>query len=152
RRRWTACRQPPRPVTSPGSATPRRSWPTRSPGSRRSRGTAPPRQAPPVPAPAPPGPAENRAGGSPVTRVAAVDCGTNSVRLLVPDIASPDRGAGVALTDVLRRMEITRLGQGVDATGRIAPQALERTGAVLGDYAAQVRRLGAERVRVAATS
>jgi exopolyphosphatase/guanosine-5'-triphosphate,3'-diphosphate pyrophosphatase len=54
--------------------------------------------------------------------------------------------------DVLRRMEITRLGQGVDATGRISPQALERTGAMLREYAADIARLGARRVRVAATS
>src|SRR5262249_37154270 len=56
------------------------------------------------------------------------------------------------LSDVLRRMEITRLGQGVDATGRLAPQALERTGAVLREYAGEIRRLGAGPVRVAATS
>lgn len=81
-----------------------------------------------------------------MTRVAAVDCGTNSVRLLVADLD------GVGLTDVLRRMEISRLGQGVDATGRIAPQALDRTGAVLRGYAEAIGRLGAERVRVVATS
>jgi exopolyphosphatase/guanosine-5'-triphosphate,3'-diphosphate pyrophosphatase len=75
-----------------------------------------------------------------------VDCGTNSVRLLVADLG------GTGLTEVLRRMEITRLGQGVDATGRIAPQALERTGAVLRTYAEAIGRLGAQRVRVAATS
>jgi exopolyphosphatase/guanosine-5'-triphosphate,3'-diphosphate pyrophosphatase len=79
-----------------------------------------------------------------------VDCGTNSVRLLVADLDGA--GAGVGLADVLRRMEITRLGQGVDATGRLDPQALERTAAVLRDYAGEIRRLGAERVRLAATS
>jgi exopolyphosphatase / guanosine-5'-triphosphate,3'-diphosphate pyrophosphatase len=97
---------------------------------------------------------------SPMTRVAAVDCGTNSVRLLVADLAGSGdgagegagEGAGGGLTDVLRRMEITRLGQGVDATGRLAPQALERTAAVLRDYAGEIRRLGAERMRLAATS
>ena len=56
-------------------------------------------------------------------RVAAIDCGTNSLRLLVADV---DPAAGT-LTDVDRRMRIVRLGQGVDATGRLAPEALERT-------------------------
>src|SRR5262249_9769126 len=83
-----------------------------------------------------------------MTRVAAVDCGTNSVRLLVADLEP----AGAGLSGGLRRMEITRLGQGVDATGRLAPQALERTGAVLREYAGEIRRLGAGPVRVAATS
>jgi exopolyphosphatase/guanosine-5'-triphosphate,3'-diphosphate pyrophosphatase len=88
-----------------------------------------------------------------MTRVAAVDCGTNSVRLLVADLADlAGDGTGGELTDVLRRMEITRLGQGVDATGRLDPRALERTAAVLREYAGEIRRLGAERVRLAATS
>src|SRR5262249_39685782 len=52
-----------------------------------------------------------------------VDCGTNSLRMLVADV---DRSRGT-LTDVERRMEIVRLGQGVDATGRLAPEALART-------------------------
>ena len=58
-----------------------------------------------------------------MTRVAAIDCGTNSIRLLVADV---DLGAGT-LTDVVRRMEVVRLGQGVDRTGRIAREAMERT-------------------------
>jgi exopolyphosphatase/guanosine-5'-triphosphate,3'-diphosphate pyrophosphatase len=82
-----------------------------------------------------------------VTRVAAVDCGTNSIRLLVSDV--PADGAAV---DLLRRMEVVRLGEGVDATGRLAPQAIERTRRVLVEYAAQARDLGAERVRMVATS
>ena len=53
-------------------------------------------------------------------RVAAVDCGTNSLRLLLADV-DPGRAE---LTDVVRRMEIVRLGQGVDKTGRLAPEAL----------------------------
>ena len=57
-----------------------------------------------------------------VARVAAIDCGTNSLRLLVADV---DRGAG-RLADVDRRMEIVRLGQGVDSPGRISPEALRR--------------------------
>jgi exopolyphosphatase/guanosine-5'-triphosphate,3'-diphosphate pyrophosphatase len=61
-----------------------------------------------------------------MTRVAAVDCGTNSVRLLVSDVDS-----GGSPVEVVRRMEITRLGQGVDATGRLDAAALARTGAML---------------------
>nr|WP_240942375.1 Ppx/GppA family phosphatase [Planosporangium thailandense] len=59
---------------------------------------------------------------------------------------------GGALTDVVRRMEIVRLGQGVDRTGRLAPEAIERTRVALADYAAQIKELGAERVRMVATS
>jgi exopolyphosphatase / guanosine-5'-triphosphate,3'-diphosphate pyrophosphatase len=84
-----------------------------------------------------------------VTRVAAIDCGTNSVRLLVADV--PETGDG-ALTEVVRRMEIVRLGEGVDRTGRLAPQAIERTRVALVDYAGEIRRLRAERVRMVATS
>jgi exopolyphosphatase/guanosine-5'-triphosphate,3'-diphosphate pyrophosphatase len=82
-----------------------------------------------------------------VTRVAAIDCGTNSIRLLVADV--PAEGGH---TDLLRRMEVVRLGQGVDATGRLAPEAIERTRVVLAEYAAQARELGAGRVRMVATS
>ncbi len=82
-----------------------------------------------------------------MTRVAAIDCGTNSIRLLVADV--PAAGAH---TDVLRRMEIVRLGQGVDATGRLAPEAVERTRKVLADYASTARELGVEAVRMVATS
>jgi exopolyphosphatase/guanosine-5'-triphosphate,3'-diphosphate pyrophosphatase len=81
-----------------------------------------------------------------MTRVAAVDCGTNSVRLLVADVA------GDKLTDVVRLMEIVRLGAGVDRTGRLAPEAIERTRLALAGYAEQIRTLGAERVRMVATS
>jgi exopolyphosphatase/guanosine-5'-triphosphate,3'-diphosphate pyrophosphatase len=83
-----------------------------------------------------------------LVRVGAVDCGTNSIRLLVADV---DRTTG-ALTDVLRRMEIVRLGYGVDRTGRIAPEAMERTLAMSREYAGQCTSLGAESVRFAATS
>ena len=82
-----------------------------------------------------------------MTRVAAIDCGTNSIRLLVADV--PAAGAH---TDVLRRMEVVRLGQGVDATGRLAPEAVERTRKVLADYASTARELGVEAVRMVATS
>lgn len=84
-----------------------------------------------------------------VTRVAAIDCGTNSIRLLVAD---PPRTADGPLVDVVRRMEIVRLGQGVDATGRLAPEAIERTRVVLAGYADQIEKLGATRVRMCATS
>jgi exopolyphosphatase/guanosine-5'-triphosphate,3'-diphosphate pyrophosphatase len=83
-----------------------------------------------------------------VTRVAAVDCGTNSIRLLVADV---DPAAGT-LSDVDRRMEIVRLGQGVDRTGRLAPEAIARTLAVCRTYADVVRATGAERLRFVATS
>jgi len=83
-----------------------------------------------------------------MTRVAAVDCGTNSIRLLVAD-ADPATGE---LTELDRRMTIVRLGQGVDRTGRLAPEALERTFAACREYAEVIRELGAERVRFVATS
>jgi exopolyphosphatase / guanosine-5'-triphosphate,3'-diphosphate pyrophosphatase len=81
-----------------------------------------------------------------VTRVAAVDCGTNSLRLLVADLAD-----GV-LTDVVRHMRVVRLGEGVDRTGRLAPAALARTRSALAHYAATCQELGVERVRMVATS
>jgi exopolyphosphatase/guanosine-5'-triphosphate,3'-diphosphate pyrophosphatase len=83
-----------------------------------------------------------------VTRVAAIDCGTNSIRLLVADV---DTGSGT-LTDLARRMEVVRLGQGVDRTGRIAPEALERTLTVARRYADECRELGVEAIRFVATS
>ncbi|GAA2164222.1 Ppx/GppA phosphatase family protein [Pedococcus bigeumensis] len=83
-----------------------------------------------------------------VTRVGAVDCGTNSIRLLVADV-DPEGGT---LVDVVRRMEVVRLGYGVDRTGRIDPVAMERTLAMAGEYAAQCRELGATGVRFVATS
>jgi exopolyphosphatase/guanosine-5'-triphosphate,3'-diphosphate pyrophosphatase len=86
--------------------------------------------------------------GHTVTRVAALDCGTNSIRLLVADI---DAAAGT-LHDVDRRMEVVRLGQGVDRTGRFAPEALERTIDACRRYGEVVQKLGAERVRFVATS
>ncbi|MFD5631822.1 exopolyphosphatase [Streptomyces sp. NPDC127072] len=83
-----------------------------------------------------------------MTRVAAVDCGTNSIRLLVAD-ADPATGE---LVDLDRRMTIVRLGQGVDRTGRLAPEALERTFAACREYAAVIKELGAQRLRFVATS
>jgi exopolyphosphatase/guanosine-5'-triphosphate,3'-diphosphate pyrophosphatase len=85
-----------------------------------------------------------------MTRVAAVDCGTNSIRLLIADI---DRSNGTTkLTDVVREMRVVRLGQGVDATGELAPEALERTFAATADYAALIREYQAQKVRFVATS
>ncbi|WP_328440254.1 Ppx/GppA family phosphatase [Streptomyces sp. NBC_00444] len=83
-----------------------------------------------------------------MTRVAAIDCGTNSIRLLVADV-DPQSGQ---LVDLDRRMTIVRLGQGVDRTGRLAPEALERTFAACREYAAVIKEHGAERLRFVATS
>lgn len=75
--------------------------------------------------------------------VAAIDCGTNSTRLLVAD------GTGRAVT---RQMRITRLGEGVDATGELSPAAIDRCLSVLGDYRAVMDRYGVVRGRLVATS
>ncbi|AJF65544.1 Ppx/GppA phosphatase family protein [Streptomyces vietnamensis] len=83
-----------------------------------------------------------------MTRVAGIDCGTNSIRLLVADV-HPETGD---LIELDRRMTIVRLGQGVDKTGRLAPEALERTFAACREYAAVIKELGAERLRFVATS
>jgi exopolyphosphatase/guanosine-5'-triphosphate,3'-diphosphate pyrophosphatase len=79
-------------------------------------------------------------------RVAAVDCGTNSIRLLIADLAD-----GV-LTEVDRRTMIVRLGQGVDATGAFAPEALARTFNACDEYADVVLAAGVQRFRFVATS
>jgi exopolyphosphatase/guanosine-5'-triphosphate,3'-diphosphate pyrophosphatase len=81
-----------------------------------------------------------------VTRVAAVDVGTNSVRLLVADAVDGQ------LEPVERRMTITRLGLGVDATGHLDDAALERTLNCIDSYARRWAELGAVRVRISATS
>ena len=83
-----------------------------------------------------------------VTRVAAIDCGTNSIRLLVADV---DPTAGT-LVDLERRMEVVRLGQGVDRTGRIAPEAMARTLDAARRYAAICADFGVEAIRFVATS
>jgi exopolyphosphatase / guanosine-5'-triphosphate,3'-diphosphate pyrophosphatase len=84
--------------------------------------------------------------------VAAIDCGTNSLRLLVAELPPPSVPPITPLTDLTRRMEIVRLGQGVDRTGRLDPEAIERTRVALARYAAEIRALGARRVRMCATS
>ena len=81
-----------------------------------------------------------------MTRVAAVDCGTNSIRLLVTDVTGRHK------VDLHREMRIVRLGEGVDRTGRLGEAALERTRLALTDYAGVTRDLGVERVRMVATS
>lgn len=83
-------------------------------------------------------------------RVGAIDCGTNSIRLLIAD-REPASGRP-ALRDVHREMRIVRLGEGVDATGGFAPEALARTRAALTDYAALLGRYQVQNVRMVATS
>ncbi|MFJ5232488.1 exopolyphosphatase [Kitasatospora sp. NPDC088391] len=84
------------------------------------------------------------------TRVAAIDCGTNSIRLLIADL---DPGTG-EIVDLDRRMLIVRLGQGVDRTGRLHPEALDRTFAACREYAEVIAAHGVapDRVRMVATS
>ena len=78
-----------------------------------------------------------------MTRVAAVDCGTNSIRLLIHDTETGE---------VSRRNTIVRLGQGVDETGRFAPEAIERTRVALADYVDEMKRENVTCVRMVATS
>jgi exopolyphosphatase/guanosine-5'-triphosphate,3'-diphosphate pyrophosphatase len=85
-----------------------------------------------------------------VTRVAAVDIGTNSVRLLVADVEGPGRDA--RLTTLERRTQITRLGQGVHETRRLDPEAIARTVAVLREYQASIAAHDVARIRMTATS
>lgn len=112
-----------------------------------------------MPDPTPASRASALAGSAPGAgrvRVAAVDCGTNSIRLLVADVPDGRRGHGAdggpPLVDVHREMRVVRLGEGVDATGRLSDAALQRTRRTLTDYAATIRTTGAQRVRMAATS
>src|SRR3979411_1215596 len=81
-------------------------------------------------------------------RVAAIDCGTNSTRLLVAESSNDARGFMI----LDRRMRITRLGQGVNATKMLAPEAIERTAAVLREYRVAMDELGVVNVRITATS
>ena len=95
-------------------------------------------------------------------RVAAIDCGTNSIRLLIADINSKteddvERSVGSPdspppLTDVAREMRIVRLGEGVDRTGRLSEAALDRTMTALREYAALIEAAAPEAIRMVATS
>ena len=79
-------------------------------------------------------------------RVGAIDCGTNSIRLLVADVDGP------RLEEVVREMTVVRLGEGVDRTGAFSQAALDRTFAACDAYAATIKGLGVERLRFVATS
>ena len=79
-------------------------------------------------------------------RVAAIDCGTNSIRLLIADIE------GNNFREVIRTMQIVRLGQGVDATGQFDSEAIERTLAATRKYAEIIASKGVEKIRFCATS
>ncbi len=81
-------------------------------------------------------------------RVAAIDCGTNSIRLLVADV---DRRSGTA-REVIRRTEVVRLGQGVDAAGMLDPAAITRALSMTQEYARDCAHLGVRRMRFVATS
>lgn len=104
-------------------------------------------------------------------RVAAIDCGTNSIRLLIADVGAPEEetppptpaanGSGDSpsvlsrtstVHDVVRQMTVVRLGEGVDETGEFSAEALERTFAAIDRYAQLIRRHGVEAVRFVATS
>ena len=79
-------------------------------------------------------------------RVAAIDCGTNSIRLLIADID------GNNFREVVRDMEIVRLGQGVDQTGQFHPDAIARTLAAVDKFAAEIAKRGVAKIRFCATS
>jgi exopolyphosphatase/guanosine-5'-triphosphate,3'-diphosphate pyrophosphatase len=95
-------------------------------------------------------------------RVAAIDCGTNSIRLLIADINSKTEGdiertvgptdGPAPLTDVAREMRIVRLGEGVDRTGRLSEAALDRTMTALREYAALIEAAAPYATRMVATS
>jgi exopolyphosphatase / guanosine-5'-triphosphate,3'-diphosphate pyrophosphatase len=81
-----------------------------------------------------------------MSRVGAIDCGTNSIRLLIADVADG------RLHELHRELRIVRLGQGVDATGEFAPEAIARTRAALTDYTGLLARFGVPKARMVATS
>jgi len=79
-------------------------------------------------------------------RYAAIDCGTNAIRLLVADVIDGE------LVEILREMRTVRLGEGIDATGEFTSPALTRTFAAVDEYAALIDELGVESLRMVATS
>lgn len=79
-------------------------------------------------------------------RVAAIDCGTNSIRVLIADIE------GDNFREVIRTMEIVRLGQGVDQTGEFDPDAIARTLAAVDKFALEIAKRGVQKIRFCATS
>jgi exopolyphosphatase/guanosine-5'-triphosphate,3'-diphosphate pyrophosphatase len=81
-----------------------------------------------------------------LSRVAAIDCGTNSIRLLIADITNGN------FKEVLRTMEIVRLGQGVDQNKAFHPDAIDRTLAAVEKFAGHIKSKGVEKVRFCATS
>ena len=84
-------------------------------------------------------------------RVGAIDCGTNSIRLLIADLEEAP-GGPAAVHDVVREMRVVRLGAGVDATGWLSQEALDRTFAAVDDYAAALKEHDVRHVRMVATS
>jgi exopolyphosphatase / guanosine-5'-triphosphate,3'-diphosphate pyrophosphatase len=100
-----------------------------------------------------------------IKRVAAIDCGTNSIRLLIADldstadgiertVGSPGTSASASppLTDIAREMRIVRLGEGVDRTGRLSEAALDRTMTALSEYAGLIAEAEPAAIRMVATS
>jgi exopolyphosphatase/guanosine-5'-triphosphate,3'-diphosphate pyrophosphatase len=81
-----------------------------------------------------------------VSRFAAIDCGTNAIRLLIAEVVD------TRLVEINRRMLTVRLGEGIDATGEFAPAALERTFAAVDEYAAEIERSDVQSLRMVATS
>lgn len=79
-------------------------------------------------------------------RVGVIDCGTNSIRLLIADIE------GNSFREVTRQMQVVRLGQGVDETNQFHPDAISRTFAAVDIYAGEIARRGVEKLRFCATS
>ena len=81
-----------------------------------------------------------------MSRVAAIDCGTNSIRLLIADVSEGN------FREIFRTMEIVRLGEGVDKTGRFDPMAIERTLRAVGEFSEEIARRGVSAIRFCATS